>query len=117
MEPILEWLEFPGLAARGSCRRHRFRVQVLLHRYIMKPPPLLAALLLLLTFSPGAQAGAPLTLHPENPHYFPWRGQPVVIVSSGEHYGAVVNRAFDYHRYLETLAADGLNYTGILTGA
>ena len=83
----------------------------------MKPQPLLAALWLLLTFSSGAQAGAPITLHAENPHYFQWRGRPVIIVSSGEHYGAVVNRAFDYHRYLETLAADGLNYTRIFSGA
>ena len=83
----------------------------------MKPQPLLAALWLLLTFSSGAQAGAPITLHAENPHYFQWRGRPVIIVSSGEHYGAVVNQAFDYHRYLETLAADGLNYTRIFSGA
>ncbi len=83
----------------------------------MKPHPLLAALLLLITFSAEAEAGTPIALHPENPHYFQWRGRPVVIISSGEHYGAVVNRAFDCHRYLETLAADGLNYTRIFSGA
>ncbi|MEI2723754.1 MAG: hypothetical protein V9H26_09500 [Verrucomicrobiota bacterium] len=38
----------------------------------------------------------PLSLHPNNPHYFLWRGQPTVLITSAEHYGAVVNLDFDY---------------------
>lgn len=54
--------------------------------------------------------------HPRNPHYFLFRGKPTVLVTSGEHYGAVLNRAFDYRKYLDTLAADHLNLTRTFTG-
>ncbi len=59
--------------------------------------PLLCAGLLM----PGAAGGAglPLQLHPDNPHYFLWRGQPTVLITSGEHYGAVLNADFDYVKY------------------
>jgi len=60
---------------------------------------------------------SPLAQHRSNPHYFLFRGQPTVLITSGEHYGAVLNRAFDYTMYLETLAWDGLNLTRIFTGA
>jgi hypothetical protein len=59
----------------------------------------------------AAQARAPLALHPQNPHYFLFRGQPAILITSGEHYGAVVNLDFDYVKYLDTLAADRLNLT------
>ena len=58
-----------------------------------------------------AHAAEPLRLHPDNPHYFLFRGQPTVLIGSTEHYGAVLNRDFDYVRYLDALAADGLNLT------
>ncbi len=48
----------------------------------------------------------PLALHPDNPRYFLFRGEPTVLVTSGEHYGAVLNRDFDYVRYLDALADD-----------
>jgi len=38
----------------------------------------------------------PISLHPENPHYFSYKGKPTVLITSGEHYGAVMNRDFDY---------------------
>jgi Family of unknown function (DUF6298) len=59
---------------------------------------------------------APLALHPDNPHYFLWRGRPEVIISSGEHYGAVLNLDFDYRRYLDTLVKDKLNGTRLWAG-
>jgi hypothetical protein len=67
----------------------------------------------------GRQAApaAPISLHPANPHYFLWRGRPALLITSGEHYGAVLNRDFDYRKYLDTLAADGLNYTRVFSGA
>jgi len=34
-----------------------------------------------------------------------------VLITSGEHYGAVLNRDFDYVRYPDTLPADHLNLT------
>src|SRR6266446_3839011 len=60
---------------------------------------------------------APLALHPQNPHYFLFRGKPAVLISSGEHYGAVLNLDFNYSAYLDTLKADGLNLTRTFTGA
>jgi hypothetical protein len=61
-------------------------------------------------------AAQPIRLHPKNPHYFLFRGNAVALVSSGEHYGCVINGAIDYERYLASLAADGMNYTRIFGG-
>jgi hypothetical protein len=63
-------------------------------------------------------AGGPaLKLHPDNPHYFLYHGRPTVLITSGEHYGAVVNEDFNYVKYLDTLAADKLNLTRVFSGA
>jgi hypothetical protein len=62
-------------------------------------------------------ARSPLSLHPENPHYFLFRGKPTVVITSGEHYGAVLNLDFDYALYLKTLAREGLNGTRTWAGA
>ena len=59
----------------------------------------------------------PLALHPENPHYFLFRGKPTILITSGEHYGAVLNRDFEYVKYLDTLQVDGLNLTRTFSGA
>jgi hypothetical protein len=61
-------------------------------------------------------AAEPIRLHPDNPHYFLWRGRPTVLITSGEHYGAVLNLDFNYGKYLETLAKDKLNLTRMFTG-
>ena len=62
-------------------------------------------------------ATPPLALHPENPHYFLWRGQPTVLITSAEHYGAVVNLDFNYPAYLKELETRKLNLTRLFTGA
>lgn len=61
-------------------------------------------------------AAAPVTQHTANPHYYEWKGKPLILLTSGEHYGAVLNADFDYRKYLATLAKDGLNLTRIFTG-
>ena len=58
-----------------------------------------------------------IRLHPENPHYFLFRGKAVALITGGEHYGAVINRDFDYRKYLQTLQTEGLNYTRIFPGS
>ncbi len=69
-------------------------------------------------FAALAQEGhQPLALHPDNGHYFLFRGKPTVIVTSAEHYGAVLNLDFDYVKYLDELAAHGLNNTRTFSGA
>lgn len=45
-----------------------------------------------------------LCLHPENPKYFLFRGRPLVLLCATEHYGSVLNRAFDFERYLDEAA-------------
>jgi hypothetical protein len=59
----------------------------------------------------------PIKLHPANPHYFLFNGQPTLLITSAEHYGAVINKDFDYVPYLDELKAYGLNYTRIYPGA
>jgi len=59
----------------------------------------------------------PICLHPQNPHYFMFRGQPTILITSAEHYGSVINLDFDYLPYLDVLAGYGLNYTRIYAGA
>ncbi len=81
------------------------------------------AVLLMLLLAPayGGQSNTkwaqPIRLHPKNPHYFLFRGRTVALITSGEHYGAVLNADIDFHRYLNTLQSDGLNYTRIFGGS
>ncbi len=77
-------------------------------------------LLCLSAFAAGVVAATaaepPISLHPENPHYLLWRGKPTVLITSGEHYGAVLNLDFDYVKYLDELKACGLNQTRTFSG-
>jgi len=59
----------------------------------------------------------PIRLHPTNNRYFEFKGKPVVLVTSAEHYGAVLNLDFDYKTYLKTLSDEGMNYTRIFAGS
>ena len=67
--------------------------------------------------SAATSPAQPIRLHPKNPHYFLFRGKAVALITSGEHYGAVLNGDFDYGRYLAALAAEGLNFTRIFGGS
>jgi len=62
-------------------------------------------------------ADSPVSLYPGNPHHLLFRGRPTVVVTSAEHYGAVLNPDFDYIKYLDTLAQDELNYTRVFSGS
>jgi len=83
----------------------------------MKRNVLLSTVLLLLPTTLLSQTNQPIKLHPQNPHYFLYKGKATLIVGSGEHYGAVLNLGFDYKTYLQTMAKDGLNTTRLFTGA
>ncbi len=76
----------------------------------------LLATLLLLAMAVAPAIATPLSLDPENPHYFLFRGKPTALIGSGEHYGAVLNLDFDYSKYLQILAKDRLNLTRTWTG-
>jgi len=57
-----------------------------------------------------------LSLNPDNLHYLMFRGKPTLLITSGEHYGAVMNLDFDYVKYLDELQACGLNLTRTFSG-
>lgn len=59
---------------------------------------------------------AQIRLHPKNNHYFEYKNQATVLITSGEHYGAVINLDFDFETYLATLHRIGLNHTRIFLG-
>lgn len=64
-----------------------------------------------------APSGAAFSLHPDNPRYFLFRGEPTVLITSAEHYGLLLNKSLDYRIYLEELAAHGLNHSRVFSGA
>ena len=64
---------------------------------------------------PGPQQ--PIKLDAGNPHYFSFRGKTIALITSGEHYGAVLNEDFDYKRYLDAIQSVGLNMTRLFPGS
>ena len=72
--------------------------------------------LLALTIKAICAGAQPVAIHPDNPHYFLYRGQPRFLITSAEHYGAVLNLDFDYKKYLETLHSEKMDYTRVFTG-
>src|SRR5437867_7527356 len=54
--------------------------------------------------TPAKLNPTPIAVHPKNPKYFLFRGKPLALVAATEHYGSVVNRRFDFMRYLEEAA-------------
>jgi collagenase-like protein with putative collagen-binding domain len=68
-------------------------------------------------FNRGDTGMNPIALHPDNPHYFLFRGKPTILITSAEHYGAVLNGDFNYIPYLDELHGRGFNLTRVFTGA
>ena len=75
-----------------------------------------AALFSVVVLAQQAAGEGPVRLHAENRHYFDLAGRAGVLVTSGEHYGAVLNLDFDHTPYLDALAKDGLNQTRTFSG-
>ena len=75
---------------------------------------MLATILSLAAVAQAAQS--PIHLHPENPRYFEFRGEPAFLITSGEHYGAVLNLDFDHGPYLDELQRRGFNQTRTFSG-
>jgi hypothetical protein len=71
---------------------------------------------LLLVFSFSLCFSQPVSLHPDNPHYFLFKNKPAVFITSGEHYGALLNLDFNYSKYFKELQSDGLNMTRTFSG-
>jgi hypothetical protein len=71
--------------------------------FLLELPSMRRALLVLM-IAGLARAAEPVQIHPANPKYFLFRGKPLVLVTATEHYGAVMNRPFDYRKYLDHAA-------------
>ena len=76
-----------------------------------------APIFLLLLLAATSAAAGPIAVSTANPHYLARDGKPIVLVTSDHHYGAVIDRDFDQVRFLDTLAAAGMNLTRIYPGA
>ena len=59
----------------------------------------------------------PIRKHADNPHYFAYKGKPLVLITTDHHYGAVINLDFDYVPFLDRLHEYGMNLTRIYPGA
>ena len=60
---------------------------------------------------------SPIAKHPDNPHYFIYKGKPLVLITTDHHYGAGINVDFDYVPFLDRLHEYGMNLTRIYPGA
>jgi hypothetical protein len=67
-------------------------------------------------FMASCNTNTPISRHPDNPHYFIWKGKPLVLITTDQHYGAVINRDFDYISFLDRLREYGMNLTRIYPG-
>jgi hypothetical protein len=87
----------------------------------------LAVVAMLIACNPPSRAGGqqarlppdtdgPIRLDPENPPSFRFQGQPTSLIGSSEHYGAVLNGAFDAILYLDESHRQGFNLPGKLDG-
>jgi hypothetical protein len=64
-----------------------------------------------------ACSSSPVSICPDNPHYFFYKGKPIVLITSDQHYGAVIDKDFDYEKYLDYLSQNGMNLSRIYPGA
>ena len=64
-----------------------------------------------------AEGTEPIAPYPENPRYFVFREKAAFLITSGEHYGAVLNQDFDFVPYLDELQACRFNLTRLFSGA
>jgi len=55
------------------------------------------------------------SVHPHNPCCFQYKGKPFKILTSAEHYGAVLNADFNYDIYLQEMQRTGQNMTRVFT--
>ena len=58
---------------------------------------------------------AVFSVHPKNHRCFLYQGKPMKILTSAEHYGAVMNGEFDYDVYLKEMQRTGQNATRVFT--
>ena len=72
---------------------------------------LLVAVLFTVFASARSDAAEAIKIHPDNSKYFLFRGKPLVLITASEHYGSVMNRPFDFEKYLDDAAAHHITLT------
>jgi hypothetical protein len=71
---------------------------------------------LMLVMSSTATFTEPISVCPSNPHYFMYKGKPVLLISSDHHYGAIIDKDFDFSKFLNYMGDNGMNLTRIYPG-
>ena len=69
------------------------------------------AFLVALAALSAAHAQDAVSIDKENPKYLWFRDKPLVLISASEHYGSVINRPFDYEKYLADAAQHKMTMT------
>jgi len=59
---------------------------------------------------------SPISVNSKNPRYFTFRGEDKLLITSTEHFGALINLDFDYEVYFQTLARYNFSLTQTWTG-
>ena len=59
---------------------------------------------------------SPVSVWKENSHYFFYKGKPIILITSDHHYGAIIDRDFNYVKFLDYLSQNGINLTRIYPG-
>ena len=71
----------------------------------------IALCILLSTLAAYPLRSEALRINPDNPKYFLFRGKPLVLISASEHYGSIINRPFDFRKYLADAAEHNMTMT------
>ena len=79
--------------------------------------PFLVVSFVLLTPLGFAQAEGPIKIDPTNPHYFNYRGRPLVLVTTDNTWFTVTATDYDFVKFIDALAANGNNFTRLYPGA
>ncbi len=82
----------------------------------MKTQSLFSGLFALVFMIAISCKNGPVQIYQENPHYFSYKGHPVVLITSDHHYGAIIDQDFDFVKYLNFLADNKMNLTRIYPG-
>jgi hypothetical protein len=64
-----------------------------------------------------AQMAGPVKVDPTNPHYFSYRGKPLVLVTSDNTWFTVNAADYDFVKFIDALAANRNNFTRLYPGA
>ena len=59
---------------------------------------------------------SPVSISKVNSHYFSYKDRPIILITSDHHYGAIIDKDFDYVKFLEYLSVNGMNLTRIYPG-